>query len=120
MANWAKVNKIRNTIEVYYKANEAKGNIDFIKYDGFVTELRRDWENAGFNVEDAEDVYRLWAALAMTCAATAHLLTECSSKEELQGALKVLGTYGNMTGLFLREMTKYVDAPAIVEETASE
>ena len=116
MADWARVNKIRRTVEQYYKANDAKGNIDFVRFDGFVTEVRHDWEEAGFNCEDAEDVYKMWASLAMTCAATAHLLTECSSKDELQGALKVMGTYGNMTGLFLREMTKYVNAPAIVED----
>lgn len=116
MADWARVNKLRRTVEEYYRKNEAKGNIDFIRYDGFVTEVRRDWENAGFNCEDPEDVYKMWAALAMTCAATAHILDECKTKEELQGALKIMGTYGNMTGLFLREMTKYVDAPAIEED----
>ncbi len=116
MADWAKVNKIRNTVEQYYRKNDERGNIDFIRYDGFVTELRADWEAAGFDMTNEDDVFKLWAALAMTCAATAHLLTECDSKEELQGALKIMGTYGNMTGLFLREMTKHVNAPAIVED----
>lgn len=115
--DWSKVNKIRRTVELYYKRNDAKGNIDFTRYDGFVTEMRNDYENAGFDVNDADSLYLMWAQLALTCAATAHLLTECSDKAELQGALKVMGTYGNMTGLFLREMTKYVDAPPIEFET---
>lgn len=114
MADWTKVNKIRRTVEMYYKRNDEKNNIDFTTYDGFVTEMRNDWERAGFDVTNPDHLYLMWAGLAMTCAATAHLMSECSSKEEVQGALKVMGTYGNMTGLFLREMTKYVDAPAIV------
>lgn len=114
MADWARVNKIRRTVEAYYQRNDK--NIDYPRFDLFVTEVRRDWENAGFNCEDAEDVYKMWAALAMTCAATAHMLEECKTREQMQGALAVMGTYGNMTGLFLREMTKYVDAPAIEED----
>ena len=113
MANWAKVNKLRHTVETYYKRNDAKGNIDFTRYDGFVTELRNDYTNAGFDLFDPETIYQLWAQLAITAGATAHLLSECGTREEVQGALKVMGTYGNMTGLFLREMTKNVNAPAI-------
>lgn len=122
MANWAKVNRIRRTTEKYYQANSKKGNIDIPKYDQFVTEVRADWESAGFDLNDPEDVCKLWAALAMTIAATSHILPECEGREELQGAVKVLGTYGNMTALFLREMTKNVDAPAIVfeEDTTNE
>ncbi len=121
--NWADVDKIRGTVETYYKRNEMKGNINIPMYDAFVTELRKDFERASYNLSDESDLFKLWGHLSLTCAAGAHLLTECATKDQLQGALKVLGTYGNMTGLFLREMTKNCPAiPAItpVKETPSE
>lgn len=121
-ASWSEVDKIRGTVERYYLRNSAKGNINIPLYDLFVTELRLDFERAGFNLSDEDDLYKLWAHLALTCAAGAHLLPSCESKEQVAGALKVLGTYGNMTGLFLREMSKNCSAiPAAnpVEEMPS-
>ncbi len=121
--NWTDVAKIRGTVERYYLRNSAKGNINIPLYDLFVTELRADFEQAGYDLTDEEDLFKLWGHLALTCAGGAHLLVECSSKEELKGALKVFGSYGNMTGLFLREMTKYcaaIPAASPVEEMPSE
>lgn len=121
--NWSDVDSIRGTVERYYLRNSAKGNINIPMYDQFVTVLRQDFERAGYNLGDETDIFKLWGHLALTCAAGAQLLTECESKDQLRGALKVFGTYGNMTGLFLREMTK--NCPTIpgiepVEEMPSE
>ena len=115
--NWSDVAKIRQTVEKYYQRNEEKGNINIPLYDLFVTETRKDWERAGFDLEDEGDLFKLWGSLSLTCAAVAHMLVECDSKDQVKGALKVMGTYGNYTGLFLREMTRHVKTiPALPEE----
>ena len=116
---WSDVAKIRSTVEKYYQRNSAKGAINIPLYDLFVTEVRKDWERAGFNLADEGDLFRLWGTLSLTCAAMAHMLVECDTEEQVRGAVRVVGTYGNYTGLFLREMTKNCpEIPAV--EVASE
>ena len=119
--DWSDVDKIRRTVDKYYQRNEEKGNINIPLYDLFVTETRKDWERAGFDLEDESDLFKLWGSLSLTCAAAAHMLSECDSAEQVRGALRVMGTYGNYTGLFLREMTRHIKTiPALPEEAASE
>lgn len=119
-ANWSDVEKIRQTVEKYYQRNEAKGNINIPLYDLFVTETRKDWERAGFDLDDEGDLFKLWGSLSLTCAAVAHMLVECENKEQMRGALKVIGTYGNYTGLFLREMSRHIPTIPAVQEAANE
>lgn len=116
--NWSNLDRIRGSVERYYLRNAANNNINIPMYDQFVTSIRGDYEKAGFNLADEADLYKLWGNLALVCEATAQLLSECRSREELSGALRVMGTYGNMTGLFLRECTKWV--PAIPAATTLE
>ena len=115
---WSRMNPIRWAIEELYQHQVEAGTINIPKYDLFVTQLRGDWERAGFDLEDPADLYKLWGALNVTCAASAYMLQECKTAEQLKGAVKVCGTYGNMVGLFLREMSRYVaDVPAPVGPT---
>lgn len=109
--DWDALSKIRGTVEKYYRAQSERNNIDIPKYDLFVTEVRKDWERAGFDLTTEADLYRLWGALAVTCAAMGHMLGECKTKDELTGALRLASSYSNMIGLFLREVTK--DVPGI-------
>lgn len=119
--NWTLHEKVRVTVENYFHRNTENGNIDIPLYDLFVTELRKDWERAGYNLDSEEDLFKLWGALQVACASMAYMLRECKTAEELKGALKVCGVYGNMTGLFLREMTKNVPTiPPLPEEAADE
>lgn len=119
--DWSDVDKIRRSVETYYQRNAAKGNINIPLYDQFVTEVRMDWERAGFDLTLDTDLFKLWGTLSLTCAAVAHMLDVCKTREEAAGAIKVVGSYGNYTGLFLREMTRFcTDVPALPEEAASE
>ena len=113
--DWSDVAQIRGAVERYYLRNQANDNINLPKYDQFVTVMRSDWERAGFDMSDEADILKLWGALSITCAAGAYLIGDAlSSREQMQGAARVFGIYGNMTGLFLREMTKYIPgAPPI-------
>lgn len=104
---WEDVERIRRTVERYYIRNSTKDNINIPLYDLFVTETRKDWEQAGFDFTNEHDLFKLWGSLSITCSAVAHMLPECSNREQVAGALKVMGTYGNYTGLFLREMTRH-------------
>jgi hypothetical protein len=95
MANWAKVNKIRRTVEKYYKRNDAKGNIDFTKFDGFITEVRKDWENAGF---DLSSTARTCSRCGLPCHDLRRYRPPAGGVRDeggTPGALKVMGTYGN-------------------------
>lgn len=107
--DWSKLDKIRGVVERYYLRNSAKDNINIPKYDMFVTILRDDYTRIGFDLKDEKDIYRLWGVLKLMAEGIGSMLTtEIESNEELVGALKVAGTYGNMLGLFMREITKNV------------
>lgn len=105
--DWSKMDKIRGVVERYYLRNSAKDNINIPKYDEFVTVMRNSYTNIGFDLTDERDIYRLWGVLKRMAEGIGSLLTtEIETNEELVGALKVAGTYGNMLGLFMREVTK--------------
>lgn len=112
--DWELHKSIRLTAERYYRKNAEQQLIDIPTFDLFVTEIRKDWERAGYDLNDERDLFKLWGALQVTCAAAAYMLKECETREEAGGALKVFGTYGNMMALFLREMTKAVPAIPVV------
>lgn len=120
--DWSIHNSVRYTVERYYQRNSAANNINIPKYDQFVTQTRKDWENAGFDLTSEADLFKLWGALQVTCAAAAYLVGhELENLEQVKGAMMVMGPYGNMTGLFLREMTKNCpEIPAIVTPTAGD
>lgn len=114
--DWSIHNAVRLTVERYYKKHSSTNNINIPMYDQFVTATRGYWEQAGYNMYDESDLFKMWGALQIVCSATANMLSECETREQMTGALKVMGPFGNMTGLFLREMTKNVPAiPAPVE-----
>lgn len=109
--DWAIHAKVRSAVERYYQAASKEDAIDIPKYDLFVTEIRKDWEQAGYDLSSEADLFKLWGALQVTLASCGFMLQECKSHDQVRGAIKVLGTYGNMTGLFLREVSKDTAPP---------
>lgn len=120
--DWAVHNKARASVEHYYQKHSKAGNLNIPKYDLFVTELRKDFEKAGYDLADEADLFKLWGALQVNLEAGAFVcLEELGQKRELaQAAIHTWAIFGSMSGLFLREMTKNCPNIPAIEEAASE
>jgi hypothetical protein len=109
--DWSAHTKVRTAVERYYQHAAAQDAIDIPKYDLFVTQVRKDWEQAGYDLNEPDDLFKLWGMLQVTLATCAFMMIECENQEQMMGVLKVVGNYGNMMGLFLREASKGVAPP---------
>lgn len=119
--DWGLHNRARLSVENYYAKHSGAGNINIPMYDLFVTEIRKDWEQAGYNLNDEADLFKLWGSLQVSLEAGAYIMQrELKEPEQVMGAVRTWGIYGNMTGLFLREMTKNCPLIPAIEEAASE
>jgi hypothetical protein len=119
MPDWDRVNAIRLAVERFHGDKEKAGQIIIPVFDTYITNVREGWEKVGFDMNNEEDVFKLWGVLSITCEAGNELLAVTENKEQFKGAIRVFGTFSNMTGLFLREMTRWLpNVPAIKEEAS--